>query len=739
MARSFGARHSFRRPIIHIERIAGENFGILPSFDHELVCGSIGICGPNGVGKSTLLNAMYALITNDFSRAHAKKSDCVRDTSGEGAPAWLEGTIVHNSRRIVVRRALAPKSTSTVWIDGGKPITDTNKSQAEIYKILGIDRPLIDLFVFKQQFEIYDFLSVTPAARAKAFSVLCRTEKCEKLWDALGDFMTKDTEAQLALTDDTDDGRQAEAVAQGEVTRIEAAIEEQQEIQLSEQSQASANKLLAMFEQKMERQEALDAAKEKLATARARKASVTASVQAAEDALKAGVDALAACKMIPVEDYQEAKTGLALLAAFKKQKAEKTRLKAEAGALAEEEEEHTKPVKPVDYEEDTEALSKRRADVTVKLEAARDFLGTFKETGVAVCPTCKTPTKNLTKVIAETEASIGPLEMELEQLAGTLEAFRKYRKQARDYAEWRSDWEARKRANIKALASLGDKAATEVDEEAARKTITRYEAAAEKRSELEETIDEARTAVSSARESLATITGRITAQKEACAAWETSLAEVDVADEDVERAKKRLAEHAQASEAIASLNGELKAAKAALVAAKEFTAKQAVKMKRTKRVRDMLKVLATARDTLHRDNLPRRVAQANLARIRDNINNGLERFGRPFWVEMSEDLGFIVHKQDSPPQPADWLSTGQRVVLAMAFWPAVASLWGADLGMLALDEPSANLDAVNRRFLGEAISELTARVRGNKQFIAVTHDSDLRSSFDQVIELGVSA
>jgi exonuclease SbcC len=159
------------------------------------------------------------------------------------------------------------------------------------------------------------------------------------------------------------------------------------------------------------------------------------------------------------------------------------------------------------------------------------------------------------------------------------------------------------------------------------------------------------------------------------------------------------------------------------------------KLQRTRKLQQMARVISRTRDILHRDVLPQRVAQSNLARMEGDINANLKFFADPFWVETDEALSFIVHKPGEPPQSAERLSTGQRVVLALAFWPTVAALWQHDLGMLALDEPTANLDDGNRKYLAEALAALTAKVRGNRQLLMVTHDSNLRSSFDQVIDL----
>jgi len=58
------------------------------------------------------------------------------------------------------------------------------------------------------------------------------------------------------------------------------------------------------------------------------------------------------------------------------------------------------------------------------------------------------------------------------------------------------------------------------------------------------------------------------------------------------------------------------------------------------------------------------------------------------------------------------------------------------VGLLALDEPTANLDEDNRSFLADALSSLSTKISGHRQIIMVTHADNLRGCFDQIITLG---
>ena len=213
------------------------NAGPFEKMRLELKRGSIGIFGRNGRGKSTLLNFMYALLTNDFGRFAGVKLDCIRNTAGEKEESYIYGRVEHNGHLLSIKRSLRPAKTS-VTVDGGKEITDANKAQDEIDKILGVDRDMIKLYVFKPQDQIYDFISSQPAARAKAFAVLCRTEKCEQIWDFLGTFLNKDVEVNTRIQDNSDELATLISQLKGQVTELEGSIKSEQKHRQGDPPQA---------------------------------------------------------------------------------------------------------------------------------------------------------------------------------------------------------------------------------------------------------------------------------------------------------------------------------------------------------------------------------------------------------------------------------------------------------------------------------------------------------------------
>jgi DNA repair protein RAD50 len=76
-------------------------------------------------------------------------------------------------------------------------------------------------------------------------------------------------------------------------------------------------------------------------------------------------------------------------------------------------------------------------------------------------------------------------------------------------------------------------------------------------------------------------------------------------------------------------------------------------------------------------------------------------------------------------------SAGQRVLASLIIRLALAETFGQHCGMLALDEPTTNLDRDNIESLAAALAEIVKMRSGqgtNFQLIIITHDEDFVDS-----------
>jgi len=72
-------------------------------------------------------------------------------------------------------------------------------------------------------------------------------------------------------------------------------------------------------------------------------------------------------------------------------------------------------------------------------------------------------------------------------------------------------------------------------------------------------------------------------------------------------------------------------------------------------------------------------------------------------------------------------SAGQKVLASLIIRLALAETFSTNCGMIALDEPTTNLDQENIEALAQALVELVTKrsVQRNFQLIVITHDNDL--------------
>jgi exonuclease SbcC len=137
---------------------------------------------------------------------------------------------------------------------------------------------------------------------------------------------------------------------------------------------------------------------------------------------------------------------------------------------------------------------------------------------------------------------------------------------------------------------------------------------------------------------------------------------------------------------------------------------------------------------------PKLVAMRNLQKLESSINELLQVFGVDFFVKASDDgsLSFTAEFFDGRKQPARRLSYGQKTVLALAFRVAVNALFAEEIGLLALDEPTAYLDQQRIKALAPVLEKLRelSTARG-LQCLLVTHETSLIHLFESTVELDV--
>ena len=102
---------------MYIKKLTVRNVGPHKKLDIEFKCGLVGIVGRNGCGKSTVVNLLYAVLTNDFTLFEGVKADCINNQSKPDDKSFAEVEVEHNNINFLVRRSLRPNKSVFVYTD----------------------------------------------------------------------------------------------------------------------------------------------------------------------------------------------------------------------------------------------------------------------------------------------------------------------------------------------------------------------------------------------------------------------------------------------------------------------------------------------------------------------------------------------------------------------------------------------------------------------------------------------
>ena len=106
----------------------------------------------------------------------------------------------------------------------------------------------------------------------------------------------------------------------------------------------------------------------------------------------------------------------------------------------------------------------------------------------------------------------------------------------------------------------------------------------------------------------------------------------------------------------------------------------------------------------------------------------------------SYNYRLVMAKGDTELDMRGRCSAGQKVLAALVIRLALAETFCVNCGILALDEPTTNLDEANRQGLSSALANIiNARSQQeNFQLLCITHDEDFVSELGQAQMLGRS-
>ena len=353
----------------------------------------------------------------------------------------------------------------------------------------------------------------------------------------------------------------------------------------------------------------------------------------------------------------------------------------------------------------------------------------FDEHGVAECPTCHTPSTQLTAQVTAHKAEMTKLVKEVEALTIAWQG------QLKIENFWK-DWETREKDRLKheqkldaAEQSLQAIPAPAATEDELQQAVGDYE-------QFQQVKQEILPLAQQARENKAKLAGMLTGIKDRRQQLETNIKTATVtkaaaylAQNNLTQRKALLTTRAELSDERSQLLFDMKRLEEQRDLAEQQT-QTAVKL------RSWTGVAESAREALK--TAPRLVAQRNLQRLESAINELLQIFRVNFVVKVATDgtPTFIAEFFDGRRQVAQRLSIGQKTVLALAFRVAVNAMFAEEIGLLALDEPTASLDQPRIQALAPVLEKLRdlSTAKG-LQCLLVTHAANLSHLFESTIEL----
>lgn len=703
-----------------IKSVSGSNVGpFCGKFKYEFVNGTVGIFGVNGVGKSTLMNLMYLAITNSYSRFSNK--DSVVNDRADGA-AKIQIVLSVDNKNVVIDRNITSGKHKLTY--EGESVAGADAVDQKLLEITNIPKDVWGSCAFKEQNEIYDFLQLTQSMRSKFFHTICGTGKCEQIWKVLGDTCSRvekqidsgTVEADLLLARaDYNAERESVTAANKKILSMKAKYEE-----MKPKAQV-ASKVLSDDEKHRKAAER----KHKL---EADKTSLLEEVHRARNEIKILTPKLVSTSSNVAEEV----AGYEVLLRERRQyeKAyDNWRHAADRLLDIERRVEELRKVpelqcNPTELNKKVTALRKKVADISSRVNRSEAQLAYTASGGLTECETCGTPVKDmvpesqrkkeLVKHKKELEVASAELQKEDDLLSRYNRAFYALETEEKQLLSRRK---AMGEQPVASILEDVDTIQTKLDE--ARARLREFE-------RIEEDLDYAQRRYDSKSAELKKVNA--------------GLKELhDVPSPDAAEVRASINIMQEYSSLRATLRAELAVINSPEAKRRLATTKQRVESLETRlaasaKARQVLEKLERLRRLFHRDSLPAKLAVENLARLCGPVNAQLNNFGHPFTLEPSDDLEFIVRDNYGNVCPASRLSIGQQVVLAVAFWTALGDMWQDGLGVLVLDEPTANLDEDNKSHLANMLESLTQK-QVNRQLFVVTHEQTLKPYFAQVVTL----
>lgn len=705
---------------MQIRKVKLKNIGPHVEFEVKLSAGLVGVVGANGSGKSTFVNAIYAALTNDFGRLGKTKADVI--TIGSEGESSIELFGVHRGKKFRLLRSLRPSKCEFVFDD--ESLAKSSDVNEAIAKTLNISKTIIDKYVFVDQWEMFQFLSQTESERAKTFQYLCGTEFASNVHKICDAYATRQEGLEIV-----DNSGELEISLAGMTKTVQRYREQKKAAEALLLSDDEVKRLKGIARKHEKAAEAVSTL-QSLEGTQKRVARDKATCLREKKLLEEQLEVISGWFERVKEDVKIAEDLLARRDEMEQIATRRKRLKQRL-EIAQQELAQVESSKPeVDKSlfiaaDDRDEATARKGELTA---SSKQLSKLVANSGNDVCPCCGQAISE--KCVIEAKRQARQLAAELAVLEQKLE-----------YSSLFLRKSAELRTKLKEANDKVDQLKRDLQQSKAEKYEDDFDLQCDEATKLVQQFKETTKLRTSASEDLADVRerlGKLTGQLDSVTKQIEELKLVaQVADSlpSLERVEKLLSKHKQAAQDYAVAAACLRDAKQNRDDTQATLDQLKLRLAEKSKVREQLAAIREVAQVFHWNNLPKAVSQANLELLVTDVNENLALFNSPFVVEADQDLTFNVFFPGQAAVKARQLSGGQKVILAIAFRAALDRVFGHDVGMLFLDEPTAGLDADNMNYFHEAIQRLAQKVGTDRQLVVITHEHEFNESFDRLISI----
>lgn len=713
-------------------RLDLENFCKFDKATFEFSPGLNCIKGANGSGKSTILQAIYSCLSGDFSPFSGPKPSNIKYNSSGTASIQL--IFEHLGETVTVRRYIKAKggySESYLQLGKGKFFKEKEIS-SKLQQLLGINSKVLKEYVFVQQWKMFQFLTATESERIKVFQNIFGIDLLDEIWTKLGEVPQPESEiTDLASIKSKLKEQLAEKAAK------EAELKELHFIPDDYSPETDPNnQIIKNYEEKLSLQEKenllLEDAKslrrsieeydKLLGSLYQNERDIRQKLSLFDDNLIAQVNE----KLAKIQDYYKQNDAFNLVSA------EVTRYQNELNSLIADKPENyipdtgvVDPAKPIDLTNFRDKQTYLYVCGQIRLLSKLAEIGS-ELNGQSQCPLCD-------NVLTEHNFS----EEKRREKMALLDKYKAI------YSEINPIWEA-SRAYDQKYSFLSSKLAEAqskldlmpVPQKPDFSETELFQFVNAKR-QLDDDLAALQKRLQDVLIKRTQFYEKFEATSKELEKTRRQLSNITVTESDAAAARQQILSFIKLNSRKRDLIGEIKVIEKNIDNLKTVLAEFELKIQQQLLKNASRKHIHLIRNVFQKNNLPKLVLSHYINSITDEINLILQDFNADFSVKLlPESLSFEAIFTDGTIQPADRLSGGQKVLLALAFRIVINSVFAGEAGLLCLDEPTVGLDVKNMRCFEVALNKLKELSHKNDlQVLLVTHEHVLDSLFDKIIYL----